>query len=290
MSTVKHYSDYRSFILAHVQDKKRSHRNWNLSKWAAELQLKSTSSISKVVSGARLPGPKLMDKLVKYFEFNTDEADYFCNLVRFHKVKSDPRLASVILEKLGKDHPDGSLRILDNDTFMIISNWYSLAMRELARTNYFFSDPDWISRIFEFELSYKEIKSGIRHLENLNLIYRNIHGNFEVTNDRVLTRNDLSQEAIKRYHEGSMGLAKQAVRKYTVNEREFQSSVLVIKEENIKVAKKLIREFRAKFVKLLEETSGDRIYQIQLQFFPLTKNLKTTKMNSMQKNRTSVSC
>ncbi len=36
-------------------------------------------------------------------------------------------------------------------------------------------------------------------------------------------------------------------------------------------AKELIRDFKKKFEKLMEEETGDRVYQIQIQLFPLTK-------------------
>lgn len=37
------------------------------------------------------------------------------------------------------------------------------------------------------------------------------------------------------------------------------------------LAKEMIREFKNKFEKIMEEEDGDQVYQIQVQFFPLTK-------------------
>ena len=65
--------------------------------------------------------------------------------------------------------------------------------------------------------------------------------------------------------------AKAAVRRFSVEEREITSTTLVMSSKQIGIAKELIREFKQKFEQLLEDESGDRVYQIQIQLFPLTK-------------------
>ena len=65
--------------------------------------------------------------------------------------------------------------------------------------------------------------------------------------------------------------AKQAIRLIAVEDREFSASVITMNAANILKAKELIREFKDQFAQLMEEESGDGTYQIQLQFFPLTR-------------------
>ena len=88
---------------------------------------------------------------------------------------------------------------------------------------------------------------------------------------RIKTTNDIHSEAIKRYHEQMLDNAKEAIRKIDVNSREYTSSTFTMRSSNIPKAKELVREFREKFTKLLEEENGDGTFHIQVQFFPLTK-------------------
>ncbi len=268
---VKHFTDYRSYLIAHLQNKKKIQPKWTLGRWAQQLELRSTSSISKVISGERLPGRKLTESLISYFEFSDSESEYFKDLIRFHKVKADPRLALALLEKIGKENPHTTLKILDNDTFIILSKWYGLALREMIQTNYFVSDPKWLSKIFNFKVLPSEISQCLKDLVHCGLIQLNSEGEYEVTSERVATENEISQEAVKKYHENSMEIAKQAVRLFAVENREFQASTFIMSSKNIQEAKNLIRDFRKRFCKLLEENSGNQLFQIQIQFFPLTK-------------------
>lgn len=269
--SVRHFTDYRSYLIAHAQERKQIDPKWTLGRWAQQLKLRSTSSITKVISGERLPGPQITESLVGYFKFSPSEAAYFKDLISFHKVKGDPRLAVAILERMGKEHPTGSVKLLEPDSFVVISNWYALAVREFVRTSEFVNNPKWISQNFEFEVTPTEISKALESLKNTGLIRLNSKNQYEVTAERVHTDNDVSREGIRRYHEQTMSLAQKAVRKFTVEEREFQASTLILDSGNLKQAKELIREFRAKFCKLMEETSGDRIYQFQMQLYPLTK-------------------
>lgn len=277
---VKHFTDYRSYLIAHIQNKKKIQPKWTLGRWAQQLDLRSTSSISKVISGERLPGRRLTESLISYFEFSSSESEYFKDLIRFHKVKADPRLALALLEKIGKENPNTTSKILNNETFIILSKWYGLALREMIQTNYFVADPKWLSKIFHFKVKASEISQCLKDLIHCRLIQLNAKGEYEVTCQRVVTENEISQEAIKNYHENSMDIAKQAVRLFAVENREFQASTFIMSSQNMKEAKNLIREFRSRFCKLLEETSGNQLFQIQIQFFPLTQELNKRSKNA----------
>ena len=85
-----------------------------------QLGLKDTSSITKIIQGQREPGAAITGGLIRYFKFSPKDAQYFQDLVRLRKIKTDPRLSVLLLEKMGKDHPDGALRILDDKSFQLL--------------------------------------------------------------------------------------------------------------------------------------------------------------------------
>lgn len=277
---IQHFTDHRAFLLAHVQDKKRSNPRWTFGRMAQALGLNSTSSITKVIHGEREPGPKLTSQLIRYFNFNPQEAAYFQDLIRLHKIKQDPRLSALLLEKIQKDHPNSNLRVLDNETFSVISNWYVLTIREMVKLDVFFEDANWISKRFHFKVTPTEATRAIELLLKTELLVRDAQGKLSLNDGRLHTNDDMSSEAIKRYHETMMEHAKAAIRMFPTEEREYQSSSLVLRADRIPEAKQLIRDFHDKFSRLLEEQGGDLLAQLNVQFFPLIKKTKNQPMEN----------
>jgi uncharacterized protein (TIGR02147 family) len=271
---IQHFSDYRVFLQAYAQDMKRQKKNWSYGAWALKLGLKTTSSITKIINGEREAGPQLIEQLVHYFKFNSKQAQYFRDLVQLQKIKHDPRLSVLLMEKMGKDSPQSLSRIMDEKSFLIISNWYCLAVRELCRLKKFQENPEWIAEEFLFKVTAREINTALKTLISLDLLKRDNKGRLRLADGRLDTSHDIASEAIKRYHEQMLEHAQSALRTIPVHEREITSTTLVMSSEKLQKAKELIRDFKIKFEQIMEEDSGDKVFQFQIQLFPLTKKIE----------------
>ena len=267
--SVTQFLDYRTFLSAHVQEQKQRNPRWTFGAWAKRLGLKGTASITRVVHGSRDPGPELVDTLVRYFKFNDRDSEYFKDLVRLHKMKKDPRLAALLMEKIGKKYPNGAMKVLDEKTLHVISNWYVLTVREMLRLQNFTSDPESIARKILFEVTPKEVSHALKILVDVGLLELNSNGKYGIRDASLNTSDDVASEAIKCYHEQMLEFAKISLRETPVEQREISAQIICIKKENIYHAKELIRDFQDKFRKLLEVDQGDAVYQFQVQFFPL---------------------
>lgn len=266
-----HFADFRTFLVAHAQEMKAKKPNWSYGAWAKRLGLTSTSAISRVLGGQREPGPQMVERLILYFGFNDKEATYFRDLIMLRKVKDDPKLIVLLMEKLQKKHPHTFKSTLDTESYAVISNWYHLAIREMLSLDEFLADPEWISKRFQFKVTPREVAQAIENLIRVGLLTRDAEGRLKATEAKVSSTRDVASEGIKRYHEQMLDNAKLALRELGVEEREFGATTLSFRSENMGKAKALIREFRAKFEDLMEEGSGDGVYQLQFQLFPLTR-------------------
>lgn len=268
---VKHFSDYRDFLNAHFASKKISNPKWSYGLWATRLGLKATSSLTKIINNERAPGPEITNKLASYFCFDENELNYFTDLIRLSKIKDDPRLSVLLMERMGREHPDAKLKILEDKSFQIISNWFCMAIREMVRLNDFKEDPAWIQKRLSFEVKTSDIRKALEDLLQLGLLKRGADGKLITSSGLLHTTNDISSEAIKRHHEQMIDNSKISLRRDNVEIREFSAQTLTINLSKLPEAKELIRQFKGKFTRLLEETQGDETYQLQIQFFPLTK-------------------
>ncbi len=86
------FTDYRAFLNAHYEDRKRQNKHFSFGVWARSLGLKNNTSLLKILKGSRNAGPAIQEQLVKYFAFDDRERAYFSDLVQLAKVKSDSAL------------------------------------------------------------------------------------------------------------------------------------------------------------------------------------------------------
>ena len=265
------FTDYRTYLIAHAQEMKKLKPDWSYGVWAKSLKLKSTSSITKIIQGQRDPGSKIENEFIKYFNFNEKQTNYFKDLIQLQKISGNPRLSLMLIEKMGKDFPDANLKTIDTKKFMAISNLYYLSLRELLRVKNIKETPEWLAEQFIVKVTPTEIKNAINIMLDLGLLIRDKNNHLSIAEGRLETTSDISSEAIKQYHEQMLDNAKLALRNTQPEARELTGTTLVMNSKNIKVAKELIREFRKKFEMLMEDESGDQVYQIQIQLFPITK-------------------
>ena len=268
---VKNFGDYREFLKSHFELKKALNPNWSYGMWAKRLGLQATSSLTKILSGDREPGSEITSKMVQFMNFDTVEEQYFCDLIRMSKIKDDPRLKMMLMEKMGREHPDANLHVIDDRSFAIISNWFCLTIREMVKLHDFIEDPAWIQKRLMFEVSVEEIKKALDDLLHQGLLRRSKEGKLIVSSGLLHTTNDVASDAIKSYHGQMLENAKDALQKVHVEKREFTSETITIDASKIPEAKEFIRDFKARFVRLFEEQKGNETYQFQVQFFPLTE-------------------
>ena len=267
---LKQFSDYRAYLVAHIQDCKKRRPDWTYGVFARQLGLKDPSSITKIVQGQREPGAAITGKLIRYFQFSPKDAQYFEDLVRLRKIKDDPRLTVMILEKMGKDHPGGAVKILDNQSFQLVSNWYCFTIREMVKLDHFVNDPNWISKNLHFKVTATEAERAIELLIEAGLLER-VNGKLAIIGGFFSNSDASAAEAATRSHETMLDIAKVALRKFGSAEREFIGTPLTIDSSKMKEAKEMIREFTERFLKKMSHTNGDLTTRFQIQLFPLSK-------------------
>ena len=230
-----------------------------------------------IMNGSRRPGQNVTDKLINYFSFTENEAEYFRDLIRLDRIKDDPSLAVLLMEKMGKNHPNGKFELIDPCSFEVISNWHAYAIRELVLLENFVNDPEWISEKLAFKVSPLEVKKAIVNLLEVGLLQLDNKNQLVQQKGKVSTSDDIASEALKRFHEGNLDNAKKAIRLFSIDERYIGGTVFAITKSKIGKAKKVIRRFEEEMLHLFESdsTNADEVVCLNIQLFPLTNINKT---------------
>ncbi|BEV68942.1 hypothetical protein Bb109J_c2362 [Bdellovibrio bacteriovorus] len=92
------------------------------------------------------------------------------------------------------------------------------------------------------------------------------------THNEATTGYDIPSHARMQGLIADLHLAQEKIKNISVHERDFSSMTLTMDPKDIHKAKKLIRDFRRNFVRVMEKGSKKSVHQISIQFFPIVSS------------------
>lgn len=266
------FSDYRLFLNEHLIARKNSQGSFSVRNWCRRLGLKSPATLNMILRGHRNPGEEVVDKLSHYFDFSSEEREYFENLVKLAKHSGNEAKRCEILERIQRLYPNNNgFKEVDLSLFAFISNWYYSAIISLTSLSDFKEDGLWISKKLRSKITPKEGEAALQTLLKLGILKRSANGKIGVSKDHFITPFDLPSEAIKKFHEQHLDLARSAIREIEPDSREYSSSSFTISLNDLPAIKKEIRRLRNNLLKKFDKCTGDSAYQFNFQIFPLTE-------------------
>ena len=162
---------------------------------------------------------------------------------------------------------------ISHDQFEILTSWCPDAILELMRTKDFQPNAEWIAS--RLGISNIEAQANLERLERLGMIRKKPEGGYE---DRVGDTSTIpfgeTTAAAQRIHQKLLlELSAQKLETVPLDNRSHTSTTLAIPMKKVALAKQMIREFRSKMQRALQEGIGanDEVFQLQISFFPLTR-------------------
>lgn len=267
------FTDYRVFLKTYADLMKKKNPRWSLGAWAKALNLKTTSSITKILNAERDAGAAITERLINYFKFDDDQAQYFRDLVKLQKLKKDPTIANMLLEKISSLKSEETSRDLAEEDYLFLSNWYYLVLCEMCRNKSFKKDYNWISSKLIPEVDPKDVRKALQLLQKEQLIKTNEAGRLEPSYERLYAISKKNAGVIRMFYSQLIENSQNALLNMPPEERHFSTLMVHLSSKSLERANQLITEFRTKFEKLMYEKDGDQVYLLQLQMFPVTKKL-----------------
>lgn len=191
------------------------------------------------------------------------------------KMGAPPEKADFILKSLTPQkntHP--SHPQLSIDHFYLIADWYHFAILSLGETEDFQDSPEWISK--RLNISIPIVTKALERLERLGAFKRTERGHLVVTGAQLTTPDEITHRGLKQQHAEILELCKNSLDKHSIQQRDFLGVTMTMDPKEIPLAKKMLRDFIAKFCKKLEQGQKKEVYRLNLQFIPLT-DLDTDK-------------
>jgi DNA-binding Lrp family transcriptional regulator len=164
----------------------------------------------------------------------------------------------------GETLPTEFVEIRD-DEFRLISDWYCLAILNLARLAQNQAEPSWVAD--RLGISTREAKEAIERLTRLGYL-KVERGKLRRNPQAITTSRDIASTAIRAHHRQNLDRAARALDDVPVELREISSMTLAVRRDRIAEAKAKIVQFQKAFDAEMSSDQPDQVYTLAVQFFP----------------------
>lgn len=158
---------------------------------------------------------------------------------------------------------------ISDDQFALISEWYCLAILELATTRGFLPDTRWIAK--RLGIQRREAQSAIGRLLRLGLLKKTSNGAIATTGEQIATRFDVPNVFIQKHHVEALSQASRMLAKVPVPMREFLTLTVATDPKKIEHVKKIMRRALAEVNEVCGNGPKFEVYRLCMQFFPVTR-------------------
>lgn len=226
----------------------------------------SPSHLANLLSGKRALTAAGASVIADRLSLSPNEREKLLALTTKSKHEQKRSGKGPLLDLLPRVHS----KILEEDQFKFMADWYHFGILALAGVKDPKPDPHWIAD--RLGITFQEATLGLTRLQKLGLI--KITGqSMKVTNHYVKTTNDVPSQAIRSHHRQILARAECSIESVVMERRHLESSTIAISTKDISKVNQAISDFHDQIKSLaLKRDAKDEVYTLSVQFFP--SNLK----------------
>jgi uncharacterized protein (TIGR02147 family) len=267
--SVFRFLDAREFLRQAYDAEKQFNKGFS-HRYIAKVMGAGSSSFFKDVLKGRAPlNPARVAKFAHLFCMPPKEATYFENLVLYTQAES-PEEKERLLKKLSQGATNGQ-GILQASQMEYLQKWHYAAIRELLDVFDFRGDFDELARALDPPISPADARDAIDLLLRLGLVRKNAQGRYEKVGEVVTTGILKDPEHAKPGIRANLDLALRALDAHPAATRPFSYLTVCVSEKTFAHVRDKLRSVRKEILDAVSrDEEADRLYQLNLQFFPLS--------------------
>ena len=271
MKPIVEYSDFRQYMLDYYEERKRrSVFSWReFSKIAGF----SSSSYMKVVCDGKSKLSRIgVERTGAAMGLVGFEMEYFRAMVEFGQAATEEKkkVAYENMLAIAKVH---KVRVLEGDLFEFYDSWQNPVVRELAPLMPG-ATPGEIAKKCYPEISAAEVQQSLNFLTKAGLLKKAGDSSFVQAETSITGTPDATRLALRGMHRQMSKLATPAL-DLPVEQRNFSGVTMGVSRESYERIVKVLDECRRQIIAIAADDKDiDQVYRLNLQLFPLTKNVK----------------
>ncbi len=265
------YLDYRSYLGDMYYYRKESASSFSYRFFSNKAGFASPNFLKLVVNGQRNLTNASIAKVAKGFGLKKKERDFFENLVFMNQATAHDeknyyyrKMISIVGYK--------NIPTLSKEQYAYFSNWYYPAIREMVSFGSGDLSAQQMAALLNPKIKVTEAEAALKCLKNLRLIKQNADGLWLQYDRDISTGPEIRELIVANFHKEMLRLATESIDRFPASERDISAVTLSIRRENLAEFKARLVSFRRELMELASlDEDPDRVVQINLQLFPLTK-------------------
>lgn len=246
--------------------------------FARQAGFASPNFLQLVIEGKRNLTGDSIPKFAKALKLNKQESDFFNNLVLFNQA-SEPDAKNRFYERMTHNRRYREIRRLETEQYNFYSHWYYSAVREMVTCNEFIEHPAWIAARCVPKITEKQAAQALKLLLDLKLLKRNERGRLVQSDATISSGAEVRSLAVSNFHREMLKKAAQSIVIVPADERDISSVTLGVAAADLPVLKEKINAFRKELLAGIGASTKptNRVYQLNIQLFPLTRKSEGEK-------------
>lgn len=264
------YHDFRQYLKDAVEDLRKKYSGFSYRKFSKVAGLGSPNFLILLAKGERNLSKHTAVKIARAFGLNSQQVEFFKNLVLFNQAKlADEKIS--FAHEIVKIRSQMASYKLACDEFNYYQSWQNVAVKELIQLCPGITINEIASRLVPSSNQF-EIQNSIQILLDLKFIKTTNSGGFESTIENILTGDKFTSASVIQFHKHMLHLAEKSLDQFKTEDRDITAITTGLSRENFEKVREKIKDLR-KEILALSETDKNRtnVIQINFQMFPLTK-------------------
>ncbi len=277
------YMDYRLYLSDFYHAKKAltksSIRPYSYSIFSAAADIKSPNYLKMIIEGKRNLSNDMIAKFGKACGLNKAQADEFKLLVLFNQAE-DPADRNYALKHLSEYRVEQKLKHgeFDLKVFEKVPNWIGWIIFAMVDQHGVEFQTSKLRDLLRGKASETEISHALEALIKSGELVRDEATGVISKGQSTEAPEEIPTDLVRKLQMQLMYLGLESLYQDSATEREFGSLTLAMSEKEFEDLKFKLRQFRKTLNKdnsiARMETKGDRVYQLNLQLFPVSNASK----------------
>jgi uncharacterized protein (TIGR02147 family) len=273
------YHDYRLFLSDHFAFLKSTVKNFSL-RTLAKLAGVSPSYFTMVLSGKTSLSDRILALLGEPLALNQHEIAFLTQLIRLSDGKnlSEQKMAFRKIAKSGFYRFRQSHGI---SAYEYISNWFYVAIREMADLPDFMPDPNWICKRLEGRITLAQAREALDFLIKYKLIILTAENRYTASQNEFECDGKIFRLALTEFYRQTYDHCISSIFKIPREERHLGSQTFAVSNQGFEEIKKLLTETDVKLREIAAKEGGnpdkERVYHVSIAAVPFSKKKKRGK-------------
>jgi uncharacterized protein (TIGR02147 family) len=275
-----HFTDFRKYLLEYYEYRrelsKKDLRPYNYSVFSAAADIKSPNYLKMIIDGKRNLSPDMIGKFAKALSLNKEQTEEFAIMVNFSQA-SDPADRNLYLKQLSEIRVSQQLKSgeIDKKTWDKIPNWVSWILYAMIDQKDVVFKADKLRELLRGKATPNEINDALQSLIASGEVTQDPEtGVLKKAHNLIDSPDEVPVALVRKLQAQLMYLGLESLFQDSAADREFGSLTLSLTKSEFEALKFQLRKMRKEINKdnsiKRMQGPGDRVYQLNLQLFPVT--------------------